>query len=170
LAGVFQAKINTTTMDTQFYDFTTLCEKSSKLGIKVLFSGLTAHLEDVTKWKEESLPCGPGALFQYVKCTEDGKCEFFSFVKCLEKQLFYVTVSYANDGSPADKGGYLMAQNHSTAMQIASDKVRAYPTTTKIWGSEASLADSNGLDFFTFEQSSDFWDNEEDTGEEEEEE
>lgn len=88
----------------------------------------------------------------------------------MTNQLFYVTVSYGRNGTPTDKGGYLMAASYSRAMQIASDKVREYPTTNKVWGSEASLTDTNGYDSYTFDQPADFWDNEYDTDYEEDEE
>lgn len=62
------------------YNFHQLQDVANKTGVKVLFSGLTAHLEDVTKWDISCLPCGPNGLFAYNTATEDGKCHFYYFI------------------------------------------------------------------------------------------
>lgn len=62
------------------YSFKLLQDIANTTYVKVLFTGLTGHMEDVLKWKEQNLPCGVGAQFVYTSQTEDGLCRFFRFI------------------------------------------------------------------------------------------
>lgn len=87
-----------------------------------------------------------------------------------EKQLFHVTVEYANSVGPQTKDGYVMAESEKEARDWARKKVGGYPDFVKAWTMTAEPADSNGLDIYQFEQEDGHWDEPGYTTEEEEEE
>jgi len=76
----------------------------------------------------------------------------------MNNSLFYVDVNYGDNTGIKTKSGYVEAATSGDAILWATDKVRNYPGTQKIWDTICYNTDSNSYDEFKFEQASDHWD------------